>query len=93
MRFYYYSGFKNNYKGLAHRWLLNDTHFLNPLGMQTTPSFHNLSLSTCYLYPKLVMKDWTHECLLQDKLVSVFRKIQIGVFLFMDKNFSEVDHL
>ena len=37
-----YTRLKNIYKGLAHRWLLADTHFLNPLGMQTTPYSHNL---------------------------------------------------
>lgn len=39
------------------------------------------------------MKNWTCEFFLQGKLVSDFRKIEVGVFMFVDKNFSEMGHL
>lgn len=60
--------------------------------MQATPYFHTLSLNTCFLYPKSVVKNLTCEFFLQGKLVSDFRKIEVGVFMFVDKNFSEMGH-
>lgn len=38
-------------------------------------------------------KNWSSEFLFQDKLGSDFRKIEVSVLMFMDRNFSEMGHL